>query len=128
MVPYLLPLSGGSWLPTFDWALLSRLDTSLSSAPRKRSRKESGLWASRFKCLVAHARSETIRRDTLEGRGQAAGAERKEIESPLFQGWGRSRDGWQDTGLGGPGGPGLGCAPPLSLLLHHLQPETELSR
>lgn len=107
MVPYLLPLSGGSWLPTFDWALLSRLDTSLSSAPRKRSRKESVLWASWCKCLVVQACSEMIRRDILEGHGQAASAERKETESPLFQGWGGSRDDWQDMG---PGGPGLRCA------------------
>ena len=27
-LPYLLPLSGGSWLPTLNWTWLSRLDTS----------------------------------------------------------------------------------------------------
>lgn len=109
-LPYLLPPSGGSWLPAFGWALLSRLHTSLSSPPRKRSRKESVLWASWCKCLVAHARSEMNRRDILEGHGQGASAETKEMESPLSQGCGGSRDEWQDMG---PGDPGFRCASPL---------------
>lgn len=64
---YLLPLSGGSWLPTLDWALLSLLATSLSSASWKRSRKESGAWSSGWKCLAAQVRSERMRRGQLEG-------------------------------------------------------------
>jgi hypothetical protein len=67
LVPYLLPMSGGSWQPTFDRALLSWLDTSLSSVTWKRSRKESGLWSSWCECLVAQARSEMMRCDNLEG-------------------------------------------------------------
>lgn len=60
----LLP-SSGSWPLTLDWALLSRLDTSLSSAPWKCSRKASGLWSWGCKCLTAHTRSDTMRRHNL---------------------------------------------------------------
>ena len=81
-LPYLLPLSGGSWLPTLNWTWLSRLDTSWSSAPRKRSRKESGLWSSWCKCLALQARSEMMRRDNLEGYRWAARAQWKEAEAP----------------------------------------------
>ena len=81
-LPHLLPLSGGPWLPVLDWARPSRPDTSLSSAPRKLSRKESGLWSSWRKCLAAQARGEMMRRDNLEGHRPAARAERKETEAP----------------------------------------------
>lgn len=71
LASYLLPLSG-SWPPTPPWELLPLLDTSLSSAPRKRSRKESGLWSWGYKCLVAHRRSEIMWRHNLEGDRPAA--------------------------------------------------------
>lgn len=61
------PLSGDSCPPGLGWALLSLLDTSFSSVPWNRSKKASGLWSSWCKCLAAHARSEMMRRDTLEG-------------------------------------------------------------
>lgn len=83
--PYLLPPSG-SWPPTLDWALLSWLDTSLSSAPRKRSRKASGLWFWGCKCLAAHTRSDMIRRHNLKGHRCEALAQRRERKA-LFSFW-----------------------------------------
>lgn len=106
--PYLLPLSGGSWLPTFDWALLSWLNTSLSSAPWKCSRKEPGLRSSCCKCLAAQARSEMMRRDNLEGHRQVASAERQKAKS-LSLGARAEAEMRRDAGPGA----GSPLAPPL---------------